>query len=285
MPHSKSFSIDRLKDIKLQEISPEEAINSAKSHSTPSPSSDDKNDNSSDSNSSDPHKYLPSGSTLLQILAGLQKYSSFAFVGFLGLHLTAVVVVPAFSYEAGNQALMFTNAIYQNPAVEPILITGSLLTHILSGMTLRIYRLVRSKNLYERWLSPISKLNPVSVAGYLALPMVCSHYYLTRWLPKHVLGDSSLISLDYIANSLADHPLLATTSMLSMLSLVLYHSIWGCKKWLKAVTKPRFKSITTGFITAGIVLGVSSLFRISSNGPATGWLASQYKLISDASLI
>lgn len=216
---------------------------------------------------------------------GNSKYSSYAFTGFLGLHLTSVVILPAFSYSAGNKALLFTNTIYQNHAVEPILVTGSLVAHILSGSILRCYKLYRSKSLYERWVSPISRLNSVSLAGYVAIPMLASHFYAVRWLPQHILGDSSLISLDYIANSLAGHPVIAITSMLSMLSLVLFHVSWGWKKWLKPSTKPKLKSFITGAISTGIVLGVASLVRISSQGAATGWLASQYQLIADASFI
>lgn len=291
MPHSKSSSLDKLKNIQLREISPEEAMAGSAQHfntdnSNSNPSDSNSRPDSSSSSSPDDHPYRPSGSTIVRVLTGIQKYSSLAFAGFLGLHLTSVVLIPAFSYSLGNKALLFTNAIYQTKLTEPILITGSLTLHVLSGMALRGYRFFKSKQFYERWVSPLSKPSPVSIAGYLAIPLVASHFYMTRWLPSHVLGDSSLISLDYIANALSQHTLPVATSMLSMLSLVLYHSAWGMKRWwTPATSKPKFRSITTAVVSSGIVLGVASLVIISSQGPATGWLATQYQLIADASVL
>ncbi|VVT54735.1 uncharacterized protein SAPINGB_P004225 [Magnusiomyces paraingens] len=285
--HRKSSSLDRLAGIPLNSISPEEAhaaaLNQLEPQSTanaatnttegsppePTPSAA----TPSESGGSSP---FPSTNTLLRVLFGIQRYSAYTFTGFLGLHLTSVVLAPAFSYDAGNASLLFTNTIYQSPLVEPILVTGSLALHITSGIVLRIIKVLRSKRLYESYWTAISKPTLLAYAGYAATPLVLGHFYVTRYLPLSILGDSSLISLDYVAHSIADHPAMAIGSMLTMLTLTLYHTVYGWRRWLNIYKRPKLLSGPGLFVVSGILLGVASLARLAAHGPAIGWVASQY---------
>lgn len=286
MPRLSSSSIETLAATPLTPISPEaahaaaEAADADSTNTTPpddSPPADD-----AQPSLLDPFK--PSGSTILRVLLGVQKYSSYAFTGFLGLHLVSVVVTPALaSVDAGNSALLFARTLYQAPGLETVLVTGALVLHVGAGAALRAYKLARSKNLYAAYLTPqLSQPSRLALAGYAATPLLLAHYYMSRALPAAVLGDSSLISLDFISHSLASHPGPAIFSVLSLLGLTLYHAVYGWRRWLRIYSRPRLISAPTAVIATGVLLGALSLAKLLARGPASGWLASQYDLVAAA---
>lgn len=221
----------------------------------------------------------PSNAVTLRWLQAAQKYSSYVFTGFFSMHVAAVVVAPVFSVSAGDAAMQFTNVIYQSPLVEPWLVYGSLGTHIVAGTALRIYRVYTSKKHYGKYWSSTSRLSPLSLSGYVLTPFVLGHLLSTRVVPEHVFGDSSLITLQYITNSIAQHPVMIWSSMAPLIVFSFYHVAFGYKRWLKVPPKKWAKQIYGG-IAVLTSLGFASLMRIAAQAPASGWLATQYEQVS-----
>lgn len=278
--HHPSSSIDNLRGIPLTEVSPYSQL--VPPEPTDTSSSDDNNESTTPHNgkANNSSSSVFNLSTLMRILTSIQKYSSYAFSSFLVLHLGSVVISPLISYETGNQAVLFTKTLYQSPAIEPIMVVGSLATHIATGITIRAIKMYRSYKHYDKLITPVSKPSPLAISGYLLTPLALGHFYMSRYLPEKILGDSSLISLDYIAHSIADHPASALGALTLLLSTGLYHTIYGFRRWFGIVGgKPKLTSPQNLTLYAGVICGIVSLAKIASKGPIPGWVGSQYDLI------
>ncbi|PUU72169.1 hypothetical protein B9Z19DRAFT_1197722, partial [Tuber borchii] len=108
-------------------------------------------------------------------LTRTQKYSSYAFTSFLGIHATTASITPLIlGLDAGNSALLLARTYYYqaSPYIEMLLIPGSLALHIGSGFALRAYRSYQQHQRYGgkppksvsqwRWRN----FSGVSLAGY-----------------------------------------------------------------------------------------------------------------------
>jgi hypothetical protein len=221
---------------------------------------------------------FPHQARFLRIAQKIQKYSSWAFSGFLTLHMSAMVVTPAISVPAAHSVFKFTNAIYQAHYVEPVLVFGSLFLHVASGFVLRSHNVYHNKKYYDKWRF---NLNSVSLVGWILVPLVAGHFTATRLGPLFVLGDSSLVSVDYIVYSLHRKGLVPAASMTLMASLAAYHAVYGWAKWLSLYSK-NLRWYKCAAVIIPSVLSVISLYNISSQPQVEGWLASQYDLVSEA---
>ncbi|KAI5950317.1 hypothetical protein KGF54_005134 [Candida jiufengensis] len=98
-----------------------------------------------DNQSTDSNK-KPKKSTskwLIPVLYKIQKYSAYSFLSFIGIHLTSVIVVPILPIkpELKDEVFSITKAIYHDiPFYESLVIIGSSLTHVVSGIALRIVK-------------------------------------------------------------------------------------------------------------------------------------------------
>lgn len=282
--HTKTNSseLKRLPSEKLTQIEPD-PISIPRQYNISSSSNTHPDDEASDTNNNNYAKPPPattasSTSNLsLKWLQAAQKYSSYMFSAFFLMHATSVIVAPAvFSVPAGDAAMQFSNVIYQASIVEPWLVYGSLGAHIVTGTALRLYKTHVSKQHYGTYISNTSRPSPLAISGYVLTPLVLAHLTETRIKPELVLGDSSLITLQYISHAFAKHNKVLIWSSMSLLVLLsLYHITFGFKKWMNV--KPKKWSMQFYSVIAGLTtLGVVSLWKISALGPATGWLATQY---------
>ncbi|OJD09467.1 hypothetical protein ACJ73_10291 [Blastomyces percursus] len=126
-------------------------------------------------------------------LSTLQRTSTYPPTVFLTLHLTNTSLIP-----------LLTNSI---PASEPylLLVTLPILTHLASGVALRILRARRRARLYGaetraqrhelrasgHWRRPSAQ----AWLGYLLLPLLGSHVLVNRVVPVVVDGGSSGVGL------------------------------------------------------------------------------------------
>ncbi|CUM63037.1 uncharacterized protein PRCAT00000600001 [Priceomyces carsonii] len=173
---------------------------------------------------------------LLLYLLKIQKYSAYTFTGFLGLHLTSVVIVPGLfaPLSIAQDVFEMSRAVYQSvPNFENIAIIGSSMLHVISGIGIRLIRAKLRQNKTHKnpavmepiitdterddiglggitaliglgykksWIATkFPTLTPLSFSGYCLLPLVGYHFFKFRYLPVSIDGDSSLINLEYIS--------------------------------------------------------------------------------------
>lgn len=266
--HNPSSELKRLPSENLTEIDPTPvAIPSESPESAPV-------EDSSSSNPASP----PTSASVVRWLQAAQKYSSYTFAGFFAMHVASVIVAPSISIAAGDSTMQFTGAFYQNALTEPWLVYGSLGTHIVAGTALRMCKIYKSKQHYGHYFSATSSLSPLARAGYVLTPFVLGHVGISRVLPQWILGDSSLITLEYISHSFADHPIVMWACMVPLVVLSLYHVAFGFKRWLQ-IPINQGKNQTYAGIGVLSILGLASLTRLSLQGPATGWVASQFNRV------
>lgn len=245
------------------------SIDSAESIAKSSSSS-----SSSSSSHDKPHGTLPR--SFFAYVQKVQRYSSYSFSAFITMHAASVVVAPLWSIEAAESTLQFTSALYQSPLIEPWLVYGSLGLHIASGILLRAHKVYLTKKHYDKWSFP--KPTPVSISGFVLTPFLLGHMYSTRIAPQFVLGDSSLISLNFIAHFFHKHRVLSGATYFMLSFLTAYHVIWGYKKWFglygRKYRRPTF-TIYFGVLLASVI----SMVRIARLPKVSGWLASQFDLV------
>lgn len=223
----------------------------------------------------DSTKPSPKARTWNRIIQGLkaaQKYSAIGFTAFAGLHLTSTIVLPALvSVDSGNAALMAGRTLYQSSLGEPLWVYGSLLLHITSGLILHARRVYIAKTRHGRW---ICGLTPTISSGLILTVLASSHLYATRLKPMMALGDSSLISLDFITWALRDN-VWVTGSAMILLSFVFFdHALRGIDYWYRL----GIKYYRNAIVGAMVGLTALSLARIRAAPEVTGWIASQYQL-------
>ncbi|KAG0132037.1 hypothetical protein HOY82DRAFT_558704 [Tuber indicum] len=220
-------------------------------------------------------------------LTRTQKFSSYAFTSFLGIHAATASITPLIlGLDAGDRALLLARTYYYQatPYIEMLLIPGSLALHIGSGFALRAYRSHQQRQRYGgkppksvsqwRWRN----FSGVSFAGYASIPFVALHAALLRGVPLWVDGDSSQIGLEFMGHGFSIGrwgKWIGKGFYTAMVGLVSYHVVYGWAKYLKV--NPRNRRITAGTATAVAGAWLSGLFVvISRSGPARGFLGRHY---------
>lgn len=249
-----------VKDDRLDEVAPEPVADDGTPHKSVRP------------------HYTSPRSTFWRTVQQAQKYSSWTFSAFAVLHTTSTVVAPAFSVGFAHSAFKFGNAIYQADYVEPVLVFGSLGVHVLSGLALRAHRVYHNKKYHDQWRF---NLNPVSASGWLLVPLVLSHAFVTRVAPQWVLGDSSLISLDYITHSLQRKGAITYISMSLLTAVASFHVVYGWAKWLRLYSR-RFRWYKYSAVVVPTLLALVSMLNLGRQPSVDGWIASQFDKISAA---
>jgi len=168
-----------------------------------------------------------------------QKYSSYAFTSFLGIHATTASITPLIlGLDAGNSALLLARTYYYqaSPYIEMLLIPGSLALHIGSGFALRAYRSYQQHQRYGgkppksvsqwRWRN----FSGASLAGYALAPFVTLHAALLRGVPLWADGDSSQIGLEFLGHGFSIGrwgKWIGVGFYIAMVGLASYHVVYG----------------------------------------------------------
>jgi hypothetical protein len=168
-----------------------------------------------------------------------------------------------------------------------------LLTHIASGVILRIHRrnksLARygaihaSKNERKKFWPPLSKL---SLSGYVLTPLVLGHAFVNRVLPWWVEGGSSGVGLGFVSHGFAKHPALAWTGYAALVIVGSAHFVWGWARWLDLTPtgsrinekkdKRRWWTINGVSLGTALIWMAGGLGIVGRGGKATGWIARGY---------
>ncbi|KAK9456115.1 hypothetical protein V1511DRAFT_496594 [Dipodascopsis uninucleata] len=203
-----------------------------------------------------------------------QRYSSYIFSGFVSLHVASVAIVPAvFGIEAGNNAMLLGRVVYQAPVLEQVLVLGSLAVHVISGTILRIDKIQRDR----KWYSKRLKMSRVAFTGYLLTPIVLGHFTVMRAIPLMKLGDSSIISLQYITHAFNKSPFKTWVVYSTLLGLTMYHVGFGWCQWMR-VKKYKVPQAVGTTIFAIALVGLRSIARA---GRVVAWMATAYQDLYD----
>ncbi|KAK6464327.1 hypothetical protein DFJ63DRAFT_68360 [Scheffersomyces coipomensis] len=174
---------------------------------------------------------------VISILGKVQKYSAYTFGTFVGIHLTSVIIVPILPIDHDIKQEIFEmgrNIYHGIPQFENIVIFGSSIVHVLSGITIRLLRMRSRPKIIKKnkvisnndefhiiddtrddiglggitnflglgykksWVSKTLGISPLNFSGYLLIPHLLYHMYKFRLIPLMIDNDSSLINLNYI---------------------------------------------------------------------------------------
>ncbi|KAI0010466.1 DUF1691-domain-containing protein [Xylariaceae sp. FL0662B] len=195
-------------------------------------------------------------------LTRIQRYSSYTFSFFAGLHLANTSLFPLIyqSVPYSEPFLLLTRELYQTPLTEPLLVGLPVAAHVASGLAVRLLR--RRQNI-QRYggatpglraltdsssssTSPPSSsstlsirhsawppLTYVSASGYAFVGLLASHVGINRVLPVLAEGDSSIIGLQFVSHGFARHGPAAVPwlAYALLLGVGVGHMVWGAAKW------------------------------------------------------
>ncbi|KAI0844258.1 DUF1691-domain-containing protein [Daldinia vernicosa] len=254
-----------------------------------------------------------SGHGPIYYLSRIQRYSSYTFSFFAGLHFANTAVIPLVykSVPYSEPFLLMARELYQTPYTEPLLVALPVVAHVTSGIAIRLLR--RRQNLKRyggetpgMWAlhhskSPNQKhstkmwppLTYISVSGYFFVGLLAAHVGMNRILPLVVDGDSSNIGLQFVSHGFARHPLPPLIAYSLLLSVGVGHMVWGWAKWLNLTPPANWKKITFdkqlrkrrrrawwGIQAVSVALAAlwaaGGLGIVARAGPAEGWLATVY---------
>lgn len=229
----------------------------------------------------------------------LQKYSSYAFTVFAGLHIVNTSFIPLFtqSVSASETYLLLTRPYYQSFPLEPLLVGLPIALHVSAGFALRLRRrnvnLVRYGAIYlpistrfERRLKVWPPMSWPCLTGYLLVPLIGGHVLVNRILPWVYEGDSSNVGLGYFAHSFAKHQVLSTLSYVSLIGVAVSHFCWGFCRWNgliiagdgeKARQRRRLINSVSGALATVWMAG--GLGVIARGGRADGWIGQGYDML------
>ncbi|KAI0599510.1 hypothetical protein F4775DRAFT_113281 [Biscogniauxia sp. FL1348] len=198
-------------------------------------------------------------------LTRIQRYSSYTFAFFAGLHLTSTAVIPLIyrSVPYSEPFLLLSRELYQTTFSEPLLVGLPILAHVTSGIAIRLIRRRQNINRYYGGATPgmwalhhsstssSSRSNGhtrvwpmftnVALSGYVFLPLLASHVFVNRVLPLIVEGDSSNVGLQYVAHGFATSEGLGLAPWVSyalLISVGVGHMVWGAAKFIDFAPPP-----------------------------------------------
>ena len=240
-------------------------------------------------------------SRTLRVLSALQKYSTVPPSIYLLMHYANTAIIPLVtqSLSISDDLLLLTRPYYQSFPLEPLLIFAPVATHVISGISLRLYRRRQSALRHgaethsQRKSIAWPKLSLTSALGYALYPMLAAHILVNRITPLKVEGNSSGVGLRYFAHGIARHPLLSNLGYSVMLCVASWHFVGGAAKYLKLsreyVTEGgdygNQKRKRRGWIINGMSGLVAALWIagglgvIGRGGQGIGWEASNWEKI------
>ncbi|KAK4943002.1 hypothetical protein LTR10_017387 [Elasticomyces elasticus] len=240
----------------------------------------------------------------LHILSVVQKYATLPPTIYLAMHYTNTAIIPLVTRNVAesDKYLLLTRPYYQSFPIEPLMIFAPILTHVISGVALRVYRrriiALRhgAETRADRKKVPWPKVSLTSALGYAMYPMFVAHVLMQRVIPKQVDGSSAGVGLRYFAHGMAHDPITANTFYTLFVTIASFHFIGGTAKYLKlsreyiteggqsgAVRRKwRGRIINALAATVAAVWLAGGLGVVGRAGPGSGWEASNWNKIYGA---
>ncbi|CAJ2503556.1 Uu.00g109500.m01.CDS01 [Anthostomella pinea] len=198
-------------------------------------------------------------------LSRIQRYSSYTFTLFAGLHIANTSVIPLIyrSVPYSEPYLLMARELYQTRLGEPLLVGLPVLAHVASGLAIRLVRRRQNIKRYGGGATPgmwplnrsksaastsssssISSfrawppLSYISISGYVFAGVLAAHVGMNRVLPLLVDGDSSNIGLQYVSHGFARDAVQSWIAYTILISAGVGHMVWGWAWWMD-VAPPR----------------------------------------------
>lgn len=228
----------------------------------------------------------------------LQRYSSYAFSVFAALHVTNTSIIPLVTQSVASSEtfLLLTRPYYQSRPFEPLLVVAPLAVHIVSGLALRVYRRRTTTRRYgaesreEKRRIEYPPVSGISALGFASTGLVLGHAFINRILPLWYEGSSANVGLEYVSHGFAKHPIASFTGFTLLVSVTVFHGVWGWAKWLSytpaQVTQPgserfvekkkRWYIINGTAVLSTVIWLAGGLGVVGRGGAADGWLAGVY---------
>ncbi|KAL2005037.1 hypothetical protein VTN00DRAFT_2887 [Thermoascus crustaceus] len=194
-------------------------------------------------------------------LSTLQKYSTYPPTLFFVLHIanTSLIPLATRTVPASEPYLLLTRPIYQAPSLEHVVLTVPIITHVVSGITLRSIRGRRRARLYgaetraQRYLlKSWPKPSVQARLGYALLPLLGVHVLVNRLVPLAVEGGSSGVGLGYVAHGFARSPAFWNLYYIVFVAAGVWHIVGGWATWMGwRVTTARHTRGESGSIHGG----------------------------------
>ncbi|KAF3121632.1 hypothetical protein TWF703_001853 [Orbilia oligospora] len=211
-----------------------------------------------------------------------QQISSYVFTGFLGIHWFTTGILPLVSNpEAVDNSLLLSRVLYQNEFIEPCIVLGSVGTHVLSGVALRVIRRAQQYKNFDQiiWFKD---LNILQGTGYLLIPTVAIHFGIIRLLPFLKDGGSESIGIKFLGHGFVQLRYLSWLIYPTLAVASTFHVVQGWARW-QGYPK-RWKSPTACLIAIVSGVWLASIVRISRIGRAVGHLGRHYDELYNAVL-
>ncbi|KIW66358.1 hypothetical protein PV04_05694 [Phialophora macrospora] len=240
-------------------------------------------------------------SRTLHLLSSVQKYSLPPLGVYLAMHYTNTAILPLVtpSVRAADNYLLLTRPFYQTPPLEPLLIFLPVLTHVVSGVALRLYRrritALRhgAETHKQRRKIAWPKFTLTALAGYALYPMFALHVLSMRVTPRRVDGSSASVGLRYFAHGVSSHPAVGLAAHVLLIGTASYHFVTGAAKFMRVSSEyivgggedGRVKRKWRGTIINGVaalVAGVwiaGGLGVVGVSGRGVGWEATHWDAI------
>jgi succinate dehydrogenase/fumarate reductase cytochrome b subunit len=243
-------------------------------------------------------------STTLRVLSSLQKYATIPPTIYLTMHYANTSLIPLLTQSAreSDKYLLLTRPYYQSFPLEPLLIFAPIITHVASGIALRIYRRRLSAQRHgaethtQRKKIPWPKPSLTSALGYAMYPLFVLHVLTQRMIPKKIEGSSAGVGLRYFAHGVAHDPWFTNIGYSVFVSIAGFHFVTGAAKFLKLSKEyiieggqsGQLKRKWRGRIINGIaaitaaVWIAGALGVVGRSGKGVGWEASNWDKIYKA---
>lgn len=243
-------------------------------------------------------------STTLKVLSSLQKYSTIPPTIYLTMHYANTSLIPLITQSAreSDKYLLLTRPYYQSFPLEPLLIFAPIITHVASGVALRIYRRRVNARRHgaethgQRKNIPWPKLSLTSALGYAMYPMFALHVLTQRMIPKKIEGSSAGVGLRYFAHGVAHDPWVTNIGYSVFVSMASFHFVTGAAKFLKLskeyITEGGYSGQMRKKWRGRLINGVAALTAalwiagglgvVGRSGKGVGWEATNWDKIYKA---
>jgi hypothetical protein len=217
------------------------------------------------------------------------------------MHYTNTALIPLVtpSVRAADKYLLLTRPFYQSPPLEPLLIFLPVLTHVVSGVALRLYRRRISALRHgaethkQRRKIAWPKFTLTSLAGYALYPMFALHVLSMRVTPRRVDGSSASVGLRYFAHGVSSHPEVGLAAHALLVCTASYHFVTGAARFMRLSSEyvvgggedGRVKRKWRGRIINGLAALMAGVWMagglgvVGVSGRGTGWEATHWDAI------
>ncbi|KAG0950803.1 hypothetical protein G6F57_001895 [Rhizopus arrhizus] len=155
----------------------------------------------------------------------VQSVSAAVYSVYVLIHGVQLVSANFGGVELANRTLPLTRPLYQEKGTEIVLVVGSALVHLFSGIAkfgIRAYWKRFGQDTSHPALLPYHRF-----VGHMQVPALLLHYYLVRLLPIQKYGDSSFIDFSYIGWGLQNRPKFTYALHTTLIVGSMYHAVSG----------------------------------------------------------